>query len=321
MNRRSLLAAALAAGALPCGAAAAAAYPDRPVRLVVPFPPGGPVDAGARIMANALTAELGQSVVVENRAGAGGVVGVDAVVKSEPDGYTLSFASTGAVAVNQSLIPSTPYDCRRDLVPIVIVSAIPMLMVAKAGLPVASLADLIALAKRKPLTYGTSGPGGTPHLSGELLKQRAGIELTHVPYRGAAPAVTAILAGEVDTVILDPLVLLPHVREGKARALATTGPTRSPAMPDIPTVAEAGVPGVEVENWYAMLAPTGTPPERIARLWEISRTALQKAAVSRSFTDQGGRMVISGPEESASFISAEVTKWAEVVRAGHLRAD
>lgn len=326
IQRRSLLVrggltTAALAGLFTHPTCAQGVYPDRPIRLVVPFPPGGPVDAGARIMAQALTVALGQAVVVENRAGAGGVVGVDAVAKSAPDGYTLSFASTGAVAVNQSLISSTTYDVRRDFAPIVIVSAIPMLIVAHPSLPVTNLASFIALARHRPITYGTSGPGGAPHLSGELLKQRAGFDMTHVPYRGAAPCVTALLTGEVDSVILDPLVLLPHIREGKGRALAVTSPARSPAMPEVPIVAEAGVAGVEVENWYAMLAPAATPRERIQRLWDISRETLEKPEVARLFTDQGGRMVISGPEPSTAFISAEVTKWAEVVRLAGMRAD
>ncbi|MBR0650850.1 tripartite tricarboxylate transporter substrate binding protein [Roseomonas terrae] len=279
------------------------------------------MDAGARILARALTGAVGQPVVVENRGGAGGVIGVDAVAKAPPDGYVLSFASTGAVAVNQSLIPNTPYDVRRDLTPIVIVSAIPMLIVVQPSLPVRDLAGFIALARQRPLTYGTSGPGGAPHLSGELLKQRAGFDMTHVPYRGAAPCVAGFLGEEVDACILDPLVLLPHVREGKARAVAVTSPARSAAMPEVPIVAEAGVAGVEVENWYALLAPAGTPSDRIDQLWEISRATLNRPEIARLFTDQGGRMVISGPADSAAFIRAEVEKWAEVVRLGGLRAD
>ena len=323
MQRRHLLTAGALLSAMPAlpRAAAAQTFPDRPIRLVAPFPPGGPVDAGARILANAMAQATAQSVVVENRSGAGGAIGLEAVARSTPDGYTLCFASTGAVAINQSLSPNSPIDSRRDLAPIVVVSAVPLLLVARPSLPATDLAGVLTLARRGPITFGSSGPASTPHLAGELLKMRAGVDLTHVPYRGAAPAVTALLAGEIDLVFLDPFVLLPHVREGKARALAVTGPTRSAAMPDIPTIAEAGVTGVEVENWYALLAPAATPRDRVNRLWEISRDTLRRPEVARQFTDQGGRMIVTGPEDSATFIAAEITKWAEVVRRGNIRAE
>lgn len=322
MRRRRMLAAGtVLLGALPGlpRTARAQGYPDRPIRMVAPFPPGGPVDAGARILAAALGQAMGQGVVVDNRPGAGGSIGLESVARATPDGYTLCFASTGAAAVNQSL--GAGYDTRRDLAPVLIVSAVPLLVCARPSLPARDLAGVLDLARRGGVTYGTSGPGSTPHLAGELLKQRAGVDMTHVPYRGAAPAVTALLAGEIDITFLDPLVLLPHVREGKARPLVVTGPARSDAMPDVPTMAEAGVPGVEVENWYALLAPAATPRDRIARLWEISRDTLRRPEVARQFTDQGGRMVVSGPGDSAAFIAAEITKWAEVVRRGNIRAD
>jgi len=324
-TRRHLLlgafAAAVASPAL-SRSASAQAYPERLIRIVAPFPPGGPVDAGARILATAMAQATKQTVIVENRPGAAGSVGLEAVTRAPPDGYTLCFASTGAVAVNQSLNPATSPDSRKDLAPITVTSAVPLLIASRASLPATDLQGLLALAKRGPITYGTSGPGSTPHLAGELLKQRAGVDMTHVPYRGAAPAVTGLLTGEIDIAFLDPLVLLPHVREGtKMRALAVTSPVRSDAMPDIPTVAECGVSGVEVENWYALLAPAATPRDRIERLWQISRDTLRRPDVARQFTDQGGRMVVTSPEESAAFIATEIDKWAKLVRSANIRAE
>jgi tripartite-type tricarboxylate transporter receptor subunit TctC len=210
--------------------------------------------------------------------------------------------------VNQSLIPNLSYDTRRDLAAISVVSAVPMLMVARTGLPVRDAREAIALAKARPntLTYATAGVGGAPHLVGELLRQRADVRLTTVAYRGAAPAMTALLAQEVDFTFLDPAVLMPHVRDGRMRALAVTGPQRLAALPEFPTLVEVGLAGVEVENWYALLAPTGTPPERLARLHAVLATALARPATLGSYVEQGQRVLNLPPAESADFIRAEV---------------
>lgn len=304
-------------------AAMAQGYPDRPIRLIVPFPPGGPVDVGGRIVATGLSAQLGQPVVVENRSGAGGSVGVAEAARAAPDGHSLVFASTGALAVNVSLIPNLSYDTRRDFVPVAIVAAIPMLMVARQGLPVRTVQEVVALARQRPnaLTYATTGPGGPPHLLGEVMRQRSDVHMTMVAYRGAGPAITALLAGEVDVSFLDPAVLMPHVREGRLRALAVTSRERSPAMPDLPSLVEAGLDGAEVENWYALLAPAATPPERVRRLHAALAAALARPETLRVFTDQGARVLVWEPERSAAFIRAEVERWAEVVRAAGMKPE
>jgi tripartite-type tricarboxylate transporter receptor subunit TctC len=322
-TRRALLAASLATPLLRPSGVAAQAFPDRPIRLIVPFPPGGPVDLSARIVAQALSEELKSSVVVENRSGAGGVVGTDAVAKAAPDGYTLGFSSTGAVAVNVTLLPNNPYDSRKDFSPISIVAGVPTLLCVNPDVPARNVAELIALAKSRPgqLNFGSSGPGGTPHLSGERFKLRTGTNITHVPYRGAAPAITALLANEVEVAFLDLPILLPHVQEGRLRALAVTSAQRSPALPDVPTFAEAGVDGMEIENWYAILAPAGTPPDRVARLHAATAAAMARPATANQFTSQGARIIVNKPEEALAFIRAEVDRWAEVVRASGVKVD
>lgn len=321
LRRRSLIALPLLGA--PGLARAQAAWPDRPLRIIVPFPPGGPVDGGARVVAQVLTEGLGQPVVIDNRSGAGGSIGTEAAAKAAPDGYTLHFGSTGSLAVNQTLLPNLGYDTRRDLAAISVVSAVPMLAVVRPGLAARTIQEFIALARARPngLTYATSGPGGAPHLVGELLRQRGDVQLTTVAYRGAAPSMTALLAGEVDSTFLDPAVLMPHVRDGRMRALAVTGPRRLEALPDYPTLVEAGLPGVEVENWYALLAPAGTPPERIARLHGVLSAALARPDTLRSYVEQGQRVVNLPPAESAAFIRAEVEKWAEVVRNAGMRPE
>lgn len=319
-TRRGLAALGLVLAAAP---AWAAAYPDRPVRLVVPFPPGGPVDTAARIMAQALTGPLGQSVVVENRSGAGGTIGVDAVAKSAPDGYTIAFASTGAVAVNGSLVPNLPYDTLRDFAPVAVLTATPSVLVVRPDGP-PSLGALLGRARRQPgkVTFASTGPGGTPHLAAELLKLRAGVDLTHVAYRGAAPAITAMLAGDVDMAFLDLPVLLPVIREGKLKPLFITAEERSPLLPEVPTAEQAGVPGVLVENWYCMLAPAATPRDHITRLaWAVRDALVPDGPTARRFVEMGARIVDAGPEEATEFIRAEIAKWAEVIRSANIKLD
>jgi tripartite-type tricarboxylate transporter receptor subunit TctC len=325
-TRRRLAGLIAAAAALPLprpALAQPARLPDGPLRIIVPFPPGGPNDLLARVLGQKLSPILGRPVLIDNRSGAGGVIGTDAVAKAAPDGYTLGFSSTGAVAINVTLLPNTPYDPRRDFAPVSIVTAVPSLLAVNPSVQARSVQDLVAQARRKPgsLNFGSAGPGGTPHLAAELFKLRAGVDIAHVPYRGAAPAVTALLAGEVDLVFLDVPVLLPHVQDNRVRPLAVTSRGRSPALPEVPTFAEAGVNGMEVENWYAVLAPAGTPPDRVRALHAAITAAMARPEVRRQFTDQGARVVGSTPEESAAFIRDEVTKWAEVVRVSGARVD
>ncbi len=313
---------AIALGLAPL-AARAQGFPDRPIKLIVPFPPGGPVDAAARIVAQALAPLLGQPVVIDNRSGAGGSVGIDALAKAAPDGFTLALGSTGAVAVNVSLIPNLSYDPRRDLVPVGMVAGVPSLLVVRPGLPVRDIAGLLALVRQKPggLSFASTGPGGSPHLAAELLKLRAGLDIVHVAYRGAAPAITALLGNEVDMAFLDLSVLLPQVRDGALRPMALAAAERSPALPAVPTLAESGVAGVEVENWYAVMAPARVPAERLAVLSAALRTALAQPETAARFTVQGARVIGGMPAAAATFIATEIERWAEVVRRADIRPD
>ncbi|MBX6373560.1 MAG: tripartite tricarboxylate transporter substrate binding protein [Acetobacteraceae bacterium] len=281
------------------------------------------MDAGARILAGALPDHLRQAVVVENRSGAGGVLGMDAVAKAAPDGYTLGYGSLGPVGVGASLLANPPYDSRKDFAPVSIVGSVPSMIVVRPGLGAGTLQDLLRLARERPgrVTYASAGIGSTPQLAFELLKLRTGVDITHVAYRGAAPAITALIAGEVDCTSLDVMVLLPQVREGRLRALAVASRTRSPAVPEVPTTAEAGLPDVVVENWYAVLAPAGTPRDRVERLHAAVAAAVARPETARRFTEQGTRVIANQPEEATAFIRAEVARWAEVVRAANIRAD
>ena len=326
VNRRSFVGAAalapFAASLTSSQPAMAQAWPDRPMRMIIPFPAGGPVDAGGRLIAAALGEVLGQSISIDIRTGAGGSVGVEAAAKATPDGNTMVFATTGALAVNVTLVPNLGYDTRRDLIPISIAIGTPLLMVSREGLPVQDLAGLIALARSKPgtLTLATSGVGGPPHLLAEMMRQRAGLDFTVVHYRGAAPAMVAILANEVDVTILDPAVLNPHIKAGKMRALATTSRNRNPAMPSVPSLIEGGLRGIEFENWYALMVPSATPPERIKRLREGMNRVMAKPGLFDIFINQGGRIIDLGPEEGMLFIRKEVETWGEVVRAAKITA-
>jgi tripartite-type tricarboxylate transporter receptor subunit TctC len=305
------------------GRARAQAWPDRPLRLVVPFPPGGPVDTGARLIAAGIAPALGQTVLVENRSGAGGVIGIDSVAKAPPDGTTIAYGSTGALAVNPSLLPNLPYDTLRDLRPVAIVTATPSVLVVRPDGP-ESLAALVAAAKARPgrLTYASTGPGGTPHLAAELLKLRTATDIAQVAYRGAAPVLTAMLAGEVDMAFLDLPVLLPFIRDGRFRALMVTAADRAAVLPAVPTAAEAGAPGVIVEGWNAMLVPAATPPDRVARLAAAVQGALAPGAETRQrFEALGQRVIGLGPEEAARFIRAEIARWGDLVRAANIRAE
>ena len=327
VNRRRFVgAAALAPIALAHTAlshtALAQAWPDRPMRMIIPFPAGGPVDAGGRLIAGALGEVLGQPITIDIRTGAGGSVGVEAAAKATPDGNTMVFATTGALTVNVTLLPNIGYDTRRDLIPVSIAIGTPLLLVCREGLPVQDLAGLIALAKSRPshLTLATSGVGGPPHLLAEMMRQRSGIDFTVVHYRGAAPAMVAILANEVDVTILDPAVMIPHIKAGKMRALATTSRNRNPTMPHIPSLIEGGLRGIEFENWYALMVPSATPPERIRRLREGMNRVMAKPGLFDIFINQGGRIIDMGPEEGAAFIRREVETWGEVVRSARMTA-
>ncbi len=316
---------ALTALALPAlvGRAHAQAFPDQPVRLIVPFAAGGPADLIARTVGRAMGEKLGKPVVVEARAGAGGLIGIDYVAKSRPDGHTLVLASSGGMVILPHLQPNMPYDPRTDLSPITQVLAVPQIVSISPGLGPRNLAELVALAKARPgqLAYGSAGIGSSLHLAGELFKLRAGIDITHVPFRGAAPAVTELLAGRIQILAADVPALIGQVRSGALPALAVTAPQRLPILPDVPTAEEAGVPGFISETWYGILGPAGLPADRLAILHAAAKAALEDAETRRVLLDQGGRIVASNPDEFGAFIRSAYTSWGEVVRATGMRLE
>ncbi len=313
---RVCIAAVLAAGAV-VGTAAAQAYPSKPVRLVIGFPPGGPADIFGRILAQGLSASLATPVIVENRAGAGGVVGVDMVAKSAPDGYTLAMNSFSSVAMAPFSLSNMPYDPKKDLALITTVVRVPEVVVVHPSVPAATFAELVAHARANPgkVNFGSAGSGSITHLAGELLKMDAQVDMVHVPYKGAAPAVNDLLGAQVQMGIFDVPVVLPHVRAGKLRALAVTSAKRAPSLPEVPTTAEAGFPKVNSDNWYGLVAPAATPPEILRRIHAAAMAALQSPAVVEQFAKVSGTAAPSTPEEYSVFLAAEQAKWGALIRA------
>ena len=316
---------ALAGAALACAANAFAQgfTPTHPVTLTVGFAPGGGTDTMARVVAQKLSQSIGQSVVVENRAGAGGNIAAQQIATAAPDGYTIHLSSVGPLTVAPAMQKNLPYDPKKDIAPITMGAVFPNVFVVPASLPVKTLADFVQLAKSKPndITYASSGVGGAGHLSGELFKQRAGIDMVHVPYKGGGPAMTDLLGARVQMYPAVPSTALPHVQAGKLRALAVTGPKRLATMPDVPTVAESGYPGFEALNWYCFVAPGKTPKE-IIDFWnrEISK-ALNDPQVKAELAKHGLDPAPGTPEELARYIDSETEKWGKVVRAAHITAD
>jgi tripartite-type tricarboxylate transporter receptor subunit TctC len=299
--------------ALLASGAAAQPYPAKPVRMVVGFTAGGPTDALARLFAQRLGASLGQQILVENRGGADGVIGADAVAKSAADGYTLFFASSGH-AINASLYRSVPYRTVEDFAPVSRIGESPNLIAVTPSLPVSTLGELIALAKSKPgsLNYGaTSSP---THLATELFTSMAGIQITRIPFKGAAPAMTALMAGDVQMVLSGIGTMLPQVRGGRLKAVAVTSEARSPLAPEIPTVVESGLPNYVATTWYGLLAPAGTPAAVIERLNKDTRALLDDAGFRAQLAPQGVVLTPTTPEEFGAFLRSEVAKWAKVVQ-------
>jgi tripartite-type tricarboxylate transporter receptor subunit TctC len=309
--------AALAQGAF------AQAYPNHAIRLVVPFPAGGTTDIIARDVAKRLTETLGQSVVVDNRPGAGGNIGSDAVAKSAPDGYTLLMGTVGTHAINPSLYAKMPYDHVKDFVPVVLVAGVPNVLEVNPSLPVNSVADLIKLAKSKPgaINFASSGNGTSIHLSGELFKTMAGVDMTHVPYKGSAPAVSDLIGGQVQVMFDNLPSSLAQIKAGKLRAIAVTSLKRSPALPDVPTIAESGLPGFEASSWFGILAPAGTPPPVIAKINAEVNKWLQSPEGRDQLLAQGAELAGGTPEQFAAHIRAETDKWAKVVKASGAKVD
>ena len=314
ISRRAALAglAALSAGQ----ARAQAAFPTKPMTLVVPFPAGGPSDVFGRHLAQGMAARIGQSVLVENKSGAAGVTGVDFVAKSGSDGHVMGMMSASAGAIMQHLMPKMPYDPAKDLAPITLMVRVQEILVVNTKLAINDFAGFLAAAKAKPgkLTCGSAGTGGITHLAIELLKHEAGIDILHVPYRGAAPATNDLLSGTVDSTLLDITVSLAHIRSGAVKALAVTSDTRSPLLPDVPTMRELGLPKVNSDNWYALISPGEAPPAVRQKIHAAAVATLHSKEVSDAYAAVGGVVVGGTPEELTKFLAAESVKWSEVVR-------
>jgi tripartite-type tricarboxylate transporter receptor subunit TctC len=307
----------------PAGAALAQEYPTKPIKLIVPFPPGGPNDIIARAVGQRMAEIAGQPVTIDNRGGAAGVLGTDAVAKAEPDGYTIAITSAGALAISASLAEKVPYDSTKDLAAVTLVATVPELLVAATSVPANSLAELSALAKAKPgqLNFASTGPGSMPHLAGELLRMSAKIDVVHVPYRGAAPVMTDLLGQQVQMVFLDLPILLPQVQAGKVKPIVLGAKQRVPSLKDVPTTAEAGFPDILAENWYGMVAPAKTAPAVIARLNRIAVEAMQSPEVKEKLASQGATLIGNSPEAFAAYIRSEIDKWGKVVKAAGISVD
>ena len=315
----------IAAFACACAAAGthAQTYPSKAVRFVVPFAPGGGSDLVARTVAAKLTEALGQPVVIDNRAGAAGTIGADIAAKSPPDGHTLFLGSNGPLAINPSLYLKLPYDASRDFAPVSLVTVMPFVLVVHPSLPVKSVKELIALAKSRPgqLNYGSPGNGSTTHLANELLKSMTGMQIAHVPYKGVAPAATDLISGNIQMMSGDLSTLVPHVRSGRMRPLAVTSVRRSALLPELPTVAEAGVPGYEASGWFGVLVPAGTPAAIVERLNSAMLKGLAAPDARQRLSAFGGDVAVGSPEQFAAHIRTEAAKWGKLIKAIGLKAD
>jgi tripartite-type tricarboxylate transporter receptor subunit TctC len=295
--------------------AAAQDFPNKSIRLIVPFPPGGPNDIIARVVGQRMSELAKQPVVIENRGGQGGVLGTDAVAKAAPDGYTIAISSAGALTISPSM-EKVAYDPSKDLQPITLVATVPEMLVVATNVPAHDMRELIAFAKAQPgkLNFASTGAGSLTQLAGELFKLKAKIDIVHVPYRGAAPAVNDLLGQQVQMAFLDLPALLPQIRAGKLRAIAIGSPRRAPTAMEVPTTAEEGMPDLLAENWYGMVAPAGTPPPIVVTLNRIATEAMADPTVKERLASQGAELIGDTPEHFASFIDAEIAKWAKVIK-------
>lgn len=317
VTKRQLLGAA-AAAALPFHLAhAQERYSSQPVRLIVPFPAGGPADLVGRLLAKSLSDQLGGSFVVDNRGGAGGIIGIEAVAKAKPDGATLGIGSGGAMSVLPHLMQKMPFNVKTEIQPISLVISVPQILAVHPSVPARTVQELIELARSKPgsLTYGSSGNGNSLHLAMEMLRDRAGgLNMVHVPYRGAAPALTDLVAGQISMMFGDVPVMLPQIQAGAIRPLAVTAPERSVALPNVPTMAEAGVADMNSESYYGLIAPAGLPQDKVEMLRRATVAALRDPSIRDLLVDQGGRVSGNTPQEFAAYIETETAKWGEVIR-------
>ena len=314
---------ALAACLIALPVLASAAFPDRPIRLIVPFPAGGAADTMARGMAQRLGAELGQQVIVDNRGGAGGAPAAEAAVKSPADGYTLFFGTMGTQAINPALYPKLRYDPLKDFAPISLTHITPRVLVVGPSVSARTVAELIALAKSRPgaLTYGSAGNGSSSHLSGALFESLAGVDMVHVPYKGSSPLLTDVLAGRIDMTFDSYTVYEEHIRSGKVRALGVTSMARLGALPQVPTIAESGLKGYDVSNWLGVLAPAGTPRDVIATLHAALGRAMATPALQQQLVALGIEPTFGTPEAFTALMRSELPKWAAIVKRSGATAD
>ena len=325
MNKaiRILFSLCFTAGALTfAGAAAAQAYPNKPLRMVVPFPPGAGTDMLARTIAAKLADSMGQPVVVENKPGGGATIGTDVVAKSAPDGYTL-LLSTTSHAINPSVYAKLPYDTLKDFVTVTQVATVPTVLVVHPSVPANTIKELVAYAKANPgkLNMGSASSGTVFHLAGEYLKSQAGIDMVHVPFKGGGPAMTALLGGQVNVLFETTLTVQPQVKAGKLRALAVGSARRAPSFPEVPTVAESGFPGFSAENWYGVYAPAGTPRDIVMKLNTEIIKALNLPDVKERFASQGAELIGNTPEQHAGFLKTEMDKWEKIAKLSNAKAD
>jgi len=322
MNRifRSMLAALLCT--LPF-AASAQKYPDKPVHFVVPYPPGGPLDTIARLLGQKVSERIGQPVIVENKPGAGGNIGADSVAKSAPDGYTILMGAVATHAINPSLYAKIPYDPVKDFAPITLIGVTPNVLVVNASIPAKDVKEFIAYAKANPgkLNYGSGSTGSAGHLAGELFNSMAGVEMAHIPYKGAAPAMQDLLGGQIQLMFDNMASALPQVKSGKIRALAVTTPKRASGAPELPTIAEAGLPGFDISTWFGLFAPANTPKDIVAKLHDEFVRALTLPEVKERFAALGVEPAGNKPEEFAAYIKSEAAKYANVVKKSGAKVD
>jgi tripartite-type tricarboxylate transporter receptor subunit TctC len=294
---------------------AAQDFPSKPIRLIVPFPAGGPNDIIARVVGQRISELIRQPVLIDNRGGQAGVLGTDAVAKANPDGYTIGITSASSLAISPSM-EKVPYDARKDFAPVTLVVTVPEMLVVASNVPAKNMDELVALAKAQPgkLNFASAGVGGLPHLAGELLKLTAGIDIVHVPYRGAAPAINDLLGQQVQMTFLDLPVILPHIKAGTLRPIALGARARAPTAPDVPTMAKVGMPDLLIENWYGMIAPAKTPEQIVATLNGIANEAMADPGVKQKLADQGLTVAGDTPEHFRGFIETETAKWAKVIK-------
>ena len=294
---------------------AAEDFPAKPIRLIVPFPPGGPNDIIARVIGQRMSEIVHQPIVIDNRGGQAGVLGTDAVAKSTPDGYTIGIVSASALSISPTM-EKVAYDVARDFAPITLVATVPEMLVVASSVPARDMKELVALAKAEPgkLNFASAGTGGITHLAGELFKLTAKIDIVHVPYRGAAPAINDLLGQQVQMAFLDLPVILPHIKAGTLRAIALGAKERVPTAPDVPTTAEVGMPDILIENWYGMIAPSATPPAIVAALNRVATQAMADPQVKDKLADQGLTLAPQTPEHFRAYIASETRKWANVIK-------